>query len=229
MPNSFQTRYNFPRDLLKMRRPHHIPGRRPNPLRDRINEQQRSLDAVRSLQRADQLKADLPDMIENQVGEQIQKLEDKLVKEFQELGHRVVEESTAIIHDQLNERIETLEQISSLQTSTLDSLRDSSREAEAKVSTVVNSIERTLSNAVPGFRLEPSAFAQPMIQAPATELVRADSAEVEGLAGKYGFCPYCTSTNIRRANRTGVWEEVLRLFFVAPFRCRSCRKKFYKF
>jgi transcriptional regulator len=213
-----------------MRRPRHIPGRRPNPLRDLMNEQLRSHETARSIQRAEQLRAELPAMIESQVGEQIQKLEDKLVKEFQEMGQKVVEESTTIIHEQLNERIETLEQISAMQSTTLGNLRDSSREAEAKVSTVVNSIEKTLSNAVPGgFQLEPSAYAQPMVTAPVTGLVKAESAEVEDMKSKYGFCPYCTSTNIRRSNRSGWMEELLRLFFIAPFRCRACRKKFYRF
>jgi hypothetical protein len=204
----------------------HIPGRRPSLRRDYPPERARDLN---SSQRVEELQAKLPDMIENQVGQQIQKLEDKLVKEFQDLGQKVVEESTAIIESQLNQRIETLEQISSIQTSTLGDLRDSSREADAKVSTVVNSIERTLASAVPGFRLEPSAFSQPQLHAPAGGIVKAEPAEVEEIKGKYGFCPYCTSTNIRRANRSGLWEEMLRLFFIAPFRCRSCRKKFYKF
>jgi len=43
------------------------------------------------------------------------------------------------------------------------------------------------------------------------------------------YCPKCTSTNVRRASRTGMWEEFLRMFFIAPFRCRACRHKFYRF
>jgi hypothetical protein len=214
-----------------MRRPRNISGRRPLARRDSPASRYPAdrIEAARSLQRVEELRAELPEMIETQVGQQIQKLEDKLVKEFQDLGQKVVEESTAIIESQLNERIDTLEQISSLQTATIGDLRDSSRVAEAKVSTVVDSIERTLASAVPGFRLEPSAFAQPQLQSPTADMVKADSAEVEDVRGKYGFCPYCTSTNIRRANRSGIWEELLRLFFIAPFRCRACRKKFYKF
>jgi hypothetical protein len=107
-------------------------------------------------------------------------------------------------------------------------LRDSSRVAEQKVSSVVNSIEKTLSDAVPGFRLEASQYPQPQIESN-TEVIKADPRDLEELKGKHGFCPNCTSTNVRRAYRQGLWEEFLRLFFIAPFRCRACRHKFYRF
>jgi ribosomal protein L37AE/L43A len=125
-----------------------------------------------------------------------------------------------------------------MQSKTLVNLRDSSRIAEQKVSTVVDNIERTLSSAVPGFKLEPSAFAapllagtpSPLLETPGSgEIIKAEPQDVEEIQGKYGFCPKCTSTRIRRANRVGIWEEFLRLFFIAPFRCRSCRHKFYRF
>jgi len=61
-------------------------------------------------------------------------------------------------------------------------------------------------------------------------LIKAPTREVME-DGKYPshFCPKCTSTSIRRATRSGLWEEFLRLFFIAPFRCRACRHKFYRF
>jgi chaperonin cofactor prefoldin len=208
------------------------PGRRPNPLRDMVTDQQRAVEMARTRERAQKLKADLPNLIENQVGEHIQKLETKLLNDFKQMGQRAIEESTAVLSEQLSDRIETLEQISSIQTRTITSLRDSSRSAEQKVSSVVNSIEKTLAQAVPGFRLEASQFAVPELEPHVvshTEVIKADPQELEELKGKYGFCPNCTSTNIRRAYRHGLWEEFLRLFFIAPFRCRACRHKFYRF
>jgi transposase-like protein len=94
----------------------------------------------------------------------------------------------------------------------------------------VDSIEQTLSGAVPGgFQLQKSAnvlHALPNVTEEA-EVVKADR-EMEDTEGK-GYCPKCTSSNVRRAQRSGLFEEFLRLFFIAPFRCRACRHKFYKF
>ena len=222
------------------RNPRSPQGRRPNPLSDLVAEKKRSAEIARQRQRAEQLSADLPGIISDRVGEHIQKLETKLLKDFQQMGQKAIEESTNVLNETLNGRIETLEQISALQSKTIVNLRDSSKIAEEKVSTVVNSIEKTLSNAVPGFRLEPSAVSAPLISAngaaasalasSGTELIKADSQEMEEIRlGKHGYCPKCTSTHVRRANRTGIWEEFLRLFFIAPFRCRACRHKFYRF
>jgi hypothetical protein len=204
------------------------PGRRLNPLREMVTDQKRAAELARTRERAEQLKADLPSLIEDQVGEHIQKLESKLLNDFKQMGQKAIEQSTNVLNEQLSERIETLEQISSIQSRTIVNLRDSSKIAEQKVSSVVNSIEKTLSDAVPGFRLEASQYATPQIESN-TEVIKADPQELDGLKGKYGFCPNCTSTNVRRANRKGVWEEFLRLFFIAPFRCRACRHKFYRF
>jgi hypothetical protein len=204
-------------------------GRRTNPLRDMVGDQKRAAEALRARERAQQLKAELPSLIEDQVGEHIQKLESKLIQDFKQMGQRAIEESTAVLNEQLSDRIETLEQISSIQSRTIVNLRDSSKAAEQKVSSVVNSIEKTLSDAVPGFRLEASQYAQPQIEEAQTALIKSEAVEIDDLKGKYGFCPNCTSTNVRRAYRKGVWEEFLRLFFIAPFRCRACRHKFYRF
>jgi len=45
------------------------------------------------------------------VSVQMQKLEDKLVSEFKELGQRAVEQSTTALTEQLNTRLETLEKV----------------------------------------------------------------------------------------------------------------------
>ena len=205
------------------------PGRRPNPLREMVADQKRAAEAARTRERAERLKADLPALIEDQVGEQIQRLESKLLQDFKQMGQKAIEESTAVLNEQLNDRIETLEQISSIQSRTIVNLRDSSKVAEQKVSSVVNSIEKTLAGAVPGFRLEASQYPAHQIESH-TEVIKADPREIGQVRGKFGvFCPNCTSTNVRRANRQGLFEEFLRLFFIAPFRCRSCRRKFYRF
>jgi hypothetical protein len=204
------------------------PARRSNPLREMVTDQKRAAETARMRDRAEQLKANLPGLIEDQVGEHLQKLETKLLKDFKQMGQKAIDESTAVLNEQLSGRIETLEQISSIQSRTIVNLRDSSRSADQKVSAVVNNIEKTLSEVVPGFRLEAAQYPQPQIEGQ-TEVIKAEPRELEGLKGKYGFCPNCTSTNVRRAYRHGLWEEFLRLFFIAPFRCRACRHKFYRF
>jgi len=212
-----------------MRRNHrNLSGRRVNPLRELAADQKRSLEVARSRERAEKLKAELPSIIQDRVGEHITKLENKLLSDFKEMGQRALDESTAVLNEQLGSRIDTLEQISSIQTRTIGNLRDSSRVAEQKVSSVVNSIEKTLSNAVPGFRLEASQYPQAQIEA-SNPFVKDEERDVDDVGAKYGFCPNCTSTNVRRAYRKGLWEEILRVFFIAPFRCRACRHKFYRF
>src|SRR6185312_5334420 len=229
MPEARMASYNFQRTPTFMRRNQkNAPGRRYNPLRDMVSAQSRRAELARTSQRAEKLKAELPSIIEGRVGEHIQKLENRLLKDFQRMGQQALDESTAVLNDQLNQRIETLEQISSIQSRTIGSLRDSSKMAEQKVSSVVSSIEKTLSEAVPGFQLDPPAYPAPQIESH-TELIKADPRDIEELRGKHAFCPNCTSTDVRRAYRKGLWEEFLRLFFIAPFRCRACRHKFYRF
>jgi hypothetical protein len=210
------------------RRSHRVqPGRRVNPLREIAAGQRRALEVGRDRERAERLTHQLPSLIEDRVGEHIQKLESKLLKDFQQIGRKAMDESAALLNEQLGDRIATLEQISSIQSRTITNLRDSSKAADHKVASVVTSIEQTLSGAVPGFRLEAPKYAQPQLEqsAVAHERVEDDGED----RGESGFCPKCTSTNIRRANRHGLWEEVLRLFFLAPYRCRACRHKFYRF
>jgi hypothetical protein len=210
-----------------------------NPLRDLVAEKQRAVELARSRERVEQLQSDLPSLIHDHVGQHMDKLQKKLITDFRVLGQRAIDESTAALSGQLNERIETLEKVSVRQSTTLEKLRDSSKTAEKKVSQAVDSIEKSLSDAMPGgFRLTPAAYVQqpasgyahPQFQLlPPMEVVKADPREVTEMVDRYGFCPNCTSTNIRRANRHGLFEEFLRLFFIAPFRCRACRHKFFKF
>ena len=192
-----------------------------------------------------QLKNNLPSIIDDRVGEHIQKLETKLLTDFQQLGQKAIEQSSAVLSEQLNDRIDTLEHVSKSQTKTISTLRDSSRITDHKISAVASRIEKSLADAVPGgFVLEPPAYRQPssrseigvprvhpqfQIPQEPVEMVLAESMDITEIIGKYGFCPFCTSTDIRRANRKGLFEGFLRLFFIAPFRCRSCRHKFFRF
>ncbi len=206
-------------------------GRRQNPLRDLATEQRRVAEAQRSRARDQRLQRDLPSIIESQVGAQMEKLENRLLDDFREMGEKVVEKGTAALSEQLDERIESLERMSSFQTGTILKLRNSSRVAEQKVSSVVNSIEHALSEAVPGgFRLDPHypGF-YPQLASP-DDMDSSRCTALETIpASRHGFCPSCTSPHVRRAYRHGFLDEMLRLFFVAPFRCRSCRHKFYRF
>jgi hypothetical protein len=231
--------YNRIEDSLALRRPRATSLQRQNPLRDMVSQQrQRALETTRERQRIQQLKSDLPSIIEDRVGQQIQKLETKLLTDFKEIGQKAIEQSTQALSEQLNGRIDTLEKVSKIQSKTIQNLRDSSKIADQKVSAVVTQIERSLAGAVPGgFELEPPAFEplpvgvgiHPQFQLPPVEVVVADPVDIDEIIGKYGFCPNCTSTDVRRANRKGMFEEFLRLFFIAPFRCRACRHKFYRF
>jgi ABC-type transporter Mla subunit MlaD len=202
-----------------------------NPLRDLLAERNRAAELARLRQLERSARENLPTLIDERVGEQMEKLESKLVEGFREMGRKVVEQGTEALTSSLDGRISQLEQISQVQTDNVNRLRDSSRIAEQKVSGVVNSIENALSEAVPGFRLSPLSHLPPQLT-PATEtgeLVTAQDRSVEDLRIPNAYCPKCTSTNVRRATRTGMWEEFLRLFFIAPFRCRACRHKFYRF
>jgi hypothetical protein len=202
-----------------------------NPLRDLLAERNRAAELARLRQLERSARENLPTLIDERVGEQMEKLESKLVEGFREMGRKVVEQGTEALTSSLDGRISQLEQISQVQTDNVNRLRDSSRIAEQKVSGVVNSIENALSEAVPGFRLSPPSHLPPQLT-PATEtgeLVTAQDRSVEDLRIPNAYCPKCTSTNVRRATRTGMWEEFLRLFFIAPFRCRACRHKFYRF
>jgi uncharacterized coiled-coil protein SlyX len=312
LPRRSAPSYNYLEETLATppRRPRNLPAPKTNPLRDLVSQKSRAADAARERRRVQELKSELPSIIQERVGEQFQKLENRLLTEVKEIGQRAIEESTAAISEQLSGRIETLEKVSAMQTQTLAGLRDSSEVAERKVSEVVDQIEKSLASVVPGFELEPRKMpplpelprvAEPQHQPaqqrrrmlapeieyvermasqpaaapppqllspgiqrlrmpqmppvkiaeilsftlagaelsgadhpqfslePPVEIVKADPVDLSEIVGKFGFCPSCTSTDVRRASRKGLFEEFLRLFFISPFRCRSCRHKFYRF
>ena len=43
-----------------------------------------------------------------------------------------------------------------------------------------------------------------------------------------GACPKCGSANVRRASTVGFVADLFELFGRLPFRCRVCRKRFYR-
>ena len=42
-------------------------------------------------------------------------------------------------------------------------------------------------------------------------------------------CPKCGSHDVRRSKGEGVWAALIHMVGRWPFRCRSCRSRFYKF
>jgi hypothetical protein len=43
------------------------------------------------------------------------------------------------------------------------------------------------------------------------------------------LCPRCGKTRIRPSLQSGMIDSLLRLMLLAPFRCRACRARFYRF
>src|ERR1035438_6226397 len=99
---SWSPRYNRTEDSLATpRRPRNLPALRPNPLTDLVTQKTRAAEAARERRRVQELKSELPSIIQERVGEHIQKLETKLLSEVKELSQRTIEESTAAISHQL--------------------------------------------------------------------------------------------------------------------------------
>ncbi len=41
-------------------------------------------------------------------------------------------------------------------------------------------------------------------------------------------CPHCDGKLVRRSHRVGMLERIiLRIFFLRPYRCRECYRRFY--
>jgi len=56
---------------------------------------------------------------------------------------------------------------------------------------------------------------------------RNDPANAEQPVPERPACPKCGSADVRRSHTQGVAAAVLRVFGRWPFRCRSCRSRFY--
>jgi|KBSMisStandDraft_5_1062788.scaffolds.fasta_scaffold2744512_1 ribosomal protein L37AE/L43A len=64
--------------------------------------------------------------------------------------------------------------------------------------------------------------------APLDEQFEADEHETPAAAASRGGCPKCGSHDVRRARSEGIVATFLQLFGRWPFRCRSCRSRFFR-
>jgi predicted RNA-binding Zn-ribbon protein involved in translation (DUF1610 family) len=55
-----------------------------------------------------------------------------------------------------------------------------------------------------------------------------ETQETERLTGRLK-CPKCGSADVRRARSEGVLPSLLQMFGRWPFRCRSCRGRFFRY
>jgi hypothetical protein len=47
--------------------------------------------------------------------------------------------------------------------------------------------------------------------------------------GRSSLCPNCASTVTHRSRRKGLLEQILHaVFFVSPFRCEACYKRYFR-
>jgi hypothetical protein len=42
-------------------------------------------------------------------------------------------------------------------------------------------------------------------------------------------CPRCGWSNVRHSQMSGILDYVMRAFLLSPYRCRCCRKRFYRY
>ena len=49
------------------------------------------------------------------------------------------------------------------------------------------------------------------------------------IAGGPLKCPLCESESVVRSHRRGIWERILGIVRVYPFRCESCEHRFRAF
>ena len=145
-------------------------------------------------------------LIEQQVGRQFQQFELELLRNFQRVTEHIAQENARALADQIENRLQTLENISARQSAMLARLSAPGQLAGAPA------LETA---AVPD-----SADGTVIVDEPA----RVNAIEYPSL-----YCPRCMGRHIRRANRANLFEECLRLLGIAPFRCRACRHKFYRF
>ncbi len=144
-------------------------------------------------------------LIEQQVGRQFQQFEIELLRNFQRVTEHIAHENARALADQIENRLQTLESISARQAAILARLSAPGQLAGA-----------------PSLETSPAAATA---DAPdAAEQDRVTVVEYPSL-----HCPRCTSRHIRRASRANFFEECIRLLGLAPFRCRSCRHRFYRF
>lgn len=164
-------------------------------------------DAVQS---AGSLPDDLAHLVEAQIDARMDSLGKTLLQRIFAHNRKVVEDAAAGANEQVNQRIEVLERNARAQLRALSNLQQSARTTAQKVDLAVTAIDRTL--------------------APAQTPAPPTNAERERQLRRGTFvCWKCTSTDIRRSAPEGFYDGLLRLFFLAPFRCKKCFYRFYRF
>jgi hypothetical protein len=146
-------------------------------------------------------------LVEQQVGRQFQQFEIELLQNFQRITEHIARENARALAQHFENRIQTLESISARQSAVLARLSAPGQLAWAPA---------------PG-AAEVEAGTRPDSADAAAEPGRPSAIEYPSL-----HCPRCTSRHIRRASRANFFEQLLRVLGFAPFRCRSCRHKFYR-
>jgi hypothetical protein len=141
-------------------------------------------------------------LVEQQVGRQFEQFEIALLRNFQQAMAYIAHENARALGNQLESRIQILELLSARQSATLARLSEGSQTSNTGLPVP------WLPAPEPGVELTPARHA---VEYPSL------------------LCPRCSSNHVRRANRSGFLEELLRVLGLAPFRCRGCRHKFYRF
>jgi len=145
-------------------------------------------------------------LIDQQVGRQFQQFELELLRNFQRVTEHIAQENARALAGQIENRLQTLENISARQSAMLARLSAPGQLAGSPALETGAAVPDSVDAAV--ILDEPS---------------RVNAVEYPSLC-----CPRCMGRHIRRANRANFFEECLRLLGIAPFRCRSCRHKFYR-
>jgi hypothetical protein len=153
-------------------------------------------------------------LIEQQVGRQFAQFEIELLKNFQRVTEHIAQENARALADQVESRLQILESISAGQSALLARLSVPGQLAGAPAESPSSRGAKSEDQ-----RLSDSAGVASAMDDPG----RTNAVEYSSL-----HCPRCTSRHIRRASRANFLEQSMRLFGVAPFRCRSCRHKFYR-
>jgi hypothetical protein len=148
-------------------------------------------------------------LIEQQVGRQFAQFEIELLKNFQRVTEHIAQENARALADQMENRLRMLETISAGQSALLARL----------------SVPGQLAGAPVDATAAPVAAAEDQT---ASDSDTDDPGRVNAVEYPSLHCPRCTSRHIRRASRANLLEQSMRIFGLAPFRCRSCRHKFYR-
>ena len=153
-------------------------------------------------------------LIEQQVGRQFAQFEIELLKNFQRVTEHIAQENARALADQMENRLRMLESISAGQSAILARLSVPGQLAGAPLDPPATQVAAA----------EDQSMSDSSGMTPSMD----DPGRVNAVEYPFLHCPRCTSRHIRRASRANFLEQSMRLFGLAPFRCRSCRHKFYR-